>query len=135
MYSDPCARFMMSMMPNTSVRPAAIRKSISPNCTPFSSCSTTSVIWIPLMGWAAGTAPGYARALAGLQLALVHVHVLVAVEHFAHQLVGDTAFAVFFDDAQVVGLDGIVVLAVGELAPHRRIIGLGERLEDSLTIR
>src|SRR5690606_19904516 len=89
---------------------------------------------IPLMGWAAGTAAAYARGLTGLQLALVHVHVLVAVEHLAHQLVGDAAFAVFFDDAQVVGLDGIVVLAVGELAPHRRIIGLGERLDDGLAI-
>src|SRR5258708_15818787 len=29
----------MSMMPNTSVRPAASRNSIRPNCTPFSACS------------------------------------------------------------------------------------------------
>ena len=39
MYSDPCARLIMSMMPNTSVRPAASRNSISPNCRPFSDCS------------------------------------------------------------------------------------------------
>ncbi len=29
----------MSMIPNTSVRPAASRNSISPNCRPFSVCS------------------------------------------------------------------------------------------------
>src|SRR6185295_9589701 len=39
MYSEPCARFTMFMMPNTSVRPAAIRNSITPYCRPFSSCS------------------------------------------------------------------------------------------------
>src|SRR5688572_10972942 len=39
MYSEPCARLIMSMMPNTSVRPAASRNSISPNCRPFSDCS------------------------------------------------------------------------------------------------
>src|SRR5687767_11445533 len=30
------------MMPNTSVRPAAIRKSMTPSCSPFRHCSTTS---------------------------------------------------------------------------------------------
>ncbi|CFN66451.1 Uncharacterised protein [Bordetella pertussis] len=34
---------MMSMMPNTRVRPAAIRNSINPNCRPFSNCSTINV--------------------------------------------------------------------------------------------
>src|SRR6185503_3262119 len=41
MYSEPCARFTMFMMPNTSVSPAAIRNSITPYCRPFSSCSKT----------------------------------------------------------------------------------------------
>src|SRR2546426_4087768 len=39
MYSEPCARLTRFMMPNTSVSPAAIRNSITPNCRPFSSCS------------------------------------------------------------------------------------------------
>jgi hypothetical protein len=33
----------MSMMPNTSVRPAASRNSINPNCRPFSDCSTMRI--------------------------------------------------------------------------------------------
>src|SRR2546427_10467000 len=39
MYSEPCARLTRFMMPNTSVSPAAMRNSITPNCRPFSSCS------------------------------------------------------------------------------------------------
>ena len=33
----------MSMMPNTSVSPAASRNSISPNCNPFRDCSTIRI--------------------------------------------------------------------------------------------
>src|SRR3954463_15857098 len=40
MYSDPCARLMKFMMPHTSVRPAAIRKSISPSWVALSACSS-----------------------------------------------------------------------------------------------
>ena len=43
MYSDPCARFIMSITPNTSVSPAASRNSISPNCRPLSNCSAMRV--------------------------------------------------------------------------------------------
>ena len=42
MNSEPCARLMTRMMPNTSVTPTAIRNSIRPNCTPLKSCSTRS---------------------------------------------------------------------------------------------
>src|SRR6516165_8735257 len=42
MNSEPWARLMTRMMPNTSVTPTAIRNSISPNCTPLKSCSTRS---------------------------------------------------------------------------------------------
>ena len=41
MYSEPCARLITFMMPKISVSPAAIRNSMTPNCAPFSSCSTT----------------------------------------------------------------------------------------------
>jgi len=33
----------MSMMPKTRVSPAASMNSISPNCSPFSDCSTISI--------------------------------------------------------------------------------------------
>src|SRR5215467_11092155 len=42
MNSEPWARLMTRMMPNTSVTPTAIRNSIIPNCTPLKSCSTRS---------------------------------------------------------------------------------------------
>src|SRR4051795_1372332 len=42
MYSEPCARLTKSMMPNTSVSPAASRNSSRPNCNPFKNCSTTT---------------------------------------------------------------------------------------------
>src|SRR4029077_6898924 len=41
MYSEPCGRFTRFMMPKTSVRPAAIRNSITPSCSPLSVCSRT----------------------------------------------------------------------------------------------
>src|SRR5262245_12215537 len=40
MNSEPCARLMTRMMPNTSVTPTAIRNNIIPNCRPLKSCST-----------------------------------------------------------------------------------------------
>ena len=47
MYSDPCARLIMSMTPKTSVSPAASRNSMKPSCRPLSVCST---IRRPLIG-------------------------------------------------------------------------------------
>ncbi len=47
MYSDPWARLTMSMMPNTSVNPAASKNSMSPNCNPLSDCSTSSTAFMP----------------------------------------------------------------------------------------
>src|SRR5688572_21411770 len=44
MYSEPCARFTMSMMPKISVRPAATRNSSRPSCRPFRHCSRTRSI-------------------------------------------------------------------------------------------
>ena len=54
MYSEPCARLISPITPNTSVSPAAIRNSITPNCTPLSSCSITSVA-----GISTGVGPTY----------------------------------------------------------------------------
>src|SRR5262245_41095437 len=43
MYWTPCARLMKSMTPKTSVSPAAIRNSSTPNCSPFSNCTMRRV--------------------------------------------------------------------------------------------
>src|SRR5262245_19792983 len=40
MYWTPCARLMKSITPNTSVRPAAIRNSRTPNWSPFRTWTT-----------------------------------------------------------------------------------------------
>ena len=37
---EPCARLIRFMMPKIRVNPAAIRNSMTPNWTPFSTCST-----------------------------------------------------------------------------------------------
>src|SRR4029079_9130015 len=44
MYWTPCARLMKSITPNTSVKPAAIRKSRTPNWSPFRIWTTTSPV-------------------------------------------------------------------------------------------
>src|SRR5262245_16449068 len=44
MYWTPCARLMKSITPNTSVRPAAIRKSRTPNWSPFRTWTTKSPV-------------------------------------------------------------------------------------------
>src|SRR5215475_2404733 len=44
MYWTPCARLMKSITPNTSVSPAAIRKSRTPNWSPFRIWTTTSPV-------------------------------------------------------------------------------------------
>src|SRR5476649_591638 len=43
-YIEPCARLITPMIPNTSVKPAASKKSMTPNCKPFSVCSTARVM-------------------------------------------------------------------------------------------
>lgn len=39
MYKEPCARFIRSMMPKISVKPAANKNNNMPNCNPFNVCS------------------------------------------------------------------------------------------------
>src|SRR5262245_10359301 len=45
------------MMPNTSVSPAAIRKSMTPSCRPFSACSRTRITGAQNKGARRATAP------------------------------------------------------------------------------
>src|SRR3990167_5455314 len=89
----------MSMMPNTSVRPAASKNSMSPSCRPFRACSSNKI-------------PIVSNQPCGLErrhLAVAHVGVGVVLEHGAQRAVGDAALAVLGDHAQVVVLDGEVV--------------------------
>src|SRR5262245_30158043 len=88
MYSEPCARLIMSMMPNTSVRPAASRNSINPNCRPLSACSTMR------------TQDTSSRDL--LHRAVLDVRVAAVLEDGADGFVHQAALRVLGDDAQVV---------------------------------
>src|SRR5262245_24350229 len=90
----------MSMMPKTSVSPAASRNSINPSWRPFSSCSASMEQGkVPLV-----------------HLALGSVDVLEVAEHLADRLVGDATAGIPVDLAKVIVLDREVVLVETELA-------------------
>src|SRR5579883_648154 len=66
MYCTPCARLTRSITPNTSVSPAAIRNSSTPNPIPFSACTSQSAM--------------------SAQRALLGETVGLAAEHLLHDL-------------------------------------------------
>src|SRR5882672_2896357 len=109
MYSEPCARLIMSMMPNTSVRPAASRNSIKPNCRPLRACSRTRT------------------TTALLHRAVLHVGVAAILEDRAHGLVDEAPLRVLADHAQVVVLDRVLVAVESEGTAHRLELGGLER--------
>src|SRR5690606_18375591 len=121
MYSEPWARLIRSMMPNTSVSPAASRNSIRPNCRLLSNCSSRR---IPLMRARSGGS--------GRHLALADVRIGMVFQHAPHELVGHAALGILDDFAQVVVLDGIVVGIEPERAPDgfegRRFQRLAQRI-------
>src|SRR6185436_11640982 len=120
MYSEPCARLIMSMMPKTSVRPAASRNSIRPNCSPLSDCSAMRIQLNSCL----------------LHLAVLHVRIAVVLEHRAEDLVVQAALRVLRDHAQVVVLDRHRVAVDLDRAPHRlelrRLHRLAYRLTSSI---
>src|SRR5688572_18590859 len=106
MYSEPCARLIMSMRPNTSVSPAASRNSISPNWMPFSVCSRKSVRVMKQKRVRPAPHPLPVNLLcSSLHLAVFGPEVDVVVQHRADPLVDDAAFVVLDDLAHVVVLD------------------------------
>src|SRR5438067_8610323 len=117
MYSEPCARLIMSMMPNTSVSPAASRNSISPNCTPFRDCSRKRIADMKI-----GTVPIFPARL--LHRAVFEPEVAVVLEDGADLAVDDAPVAVLDQRAHVVILDR---RAVRRLLPRpaRRLGALG----------
>src|SRR5215813_10409611 len=97
----------MSMIPNTSVSPAASRNSIRPNCRPFSVCSRTRMAMFRSF-----------RVLSSFQRALLRIRVRMIFDHGAERLVGDASLAVFLDDAQVEVLDREAVAVDLERTAH-----------------
>src|SRR5688500_13198480 len=102
----------MSMMPNTSVRPAASRNSISPNCRPLSPCSRIRI----------------QDRSALLHAAFLDVGIAVVLEHRADGLVHQAALRVLAHHPEIVVLDGILVAVELERAAHGVELGRSERL-------
>src|SRR5271166_6610266 len=102
MYCTPCARLTKSITPKVKVRPAAIRKSRTPSCSPF-------------RVWTARSAKDTAAAPL-LHLAVCSVAVDIVLEYALHDL--GLVFAIGalgrLDEIEI--LDGIVVDPELELA-------------------
>src|SRR5688572_24535000 len=123
------------MMPITSVRPAASRNSITPSCTPFSSCSKMRA---KLMKKRARAARPLCRSLCALplHLAVLVVGVLVVLEHLlldVHRHALGRA-AVLDRLQQVEVLDRVVVVVELEVAPDRLVVGLAQRRHHALGV-
>src|SRR5258706_4266739 len=95
----------MSMMPNTSVSPAASRNSINPNCRPFRACSTKRI--------------GVRARSSLLHRAVFGPEVAETLDHRGNFLVDQAALAVLGDDAQVVVLHRRAGVRHLDLAPRR----------------
>src|SRR5258706_874036 len=117
MYSEPCARLIMSMMPNTSVRPAASRNSIRPNCTPFSACSRKRITDIQI-GDGARTNPGSVPEFQLLHAAVFGPEVAVVLEDGADFAIDDAPLAILHERAHVVVLDRRAVRRFLPFAPR-----------------
>src|SRR5215471_18183020 len=98
----------MSMMPNTSVRPAASRNSIRPNCRPFRNCSRMRT-----------QDTRFPDRCELLHRAVLHVRVAAVLEDRPDGLVDEPPLRVLADDAQVVVLDRVLVAVELERPAHR----------------
>src|SRR5687768_15096421 len=118
MYRAPCARLTRFMMPNTSVSPAAIRKSVTPNWTPLRACSTASSRVSPLP----------------LHAAVLRVGILVVLEDGLLDLHLELAARALHGFQEIEVLDREVVDVVRVLPARRRIVGLPHRGDHALLI-
>src|SRR4029079_10030456 len=135
MYSEPCARLTRSMIPNTSVNPAASMNSSRPHCRPLRHCSMKRVMARRLHicaiengGSARAPPPSFtAPASVRRHLAFRVMTVLEVLDDrggcLPHELVA------FLDPIiQIEVLDRNVIRSELEAAAHRLEIGLFERL-------
>src|SRR5712691_2720755 len=133
MWSEPCARFTRFMMPKTSVRPAAIRNSITPSCSPLRVCSRTSTRFMrKTKGARSGRAPWFVAEEGPLPLpphpTFLAVGVLVVAEDgfldLHHRILAGRSRDRL---EQVKILDREMVGVVAELAPRGREVRLAHR--------
>src|SRR6185312_15200878 len=140
---EPCARLTRSMMPKTSVSPAASKNSSKPNCRPLRHCSMNSVIVPPGEGlsrdytrkWRQRTLPPFSHRVSRLlhrTLRSVRVRLIFLGGRRGLLRVG---LALFHHRLHVVVLRRIVVGAEFEAAAHRLEVGLFQRLLHGRLVR
>src|SRR5215212_5839862 len=113
MYCTPCARLMKSITPKTRVSPAATRNSSTPNCRPFSACTSRRPVLMPR------SVPPPPSAHAALGRPGVHV----VLQHLAHGLGLELAVRTLRHAAQPEVLHRVVVGAEAEIATHGAEVG------------
>src|SRR6476620_10041174 len=120
MYCTPCARLMKSITPKTSVRPAATRKSSTPNCRPLRACTSRS--WTVMnagpadRGLRRPAARSGHRTVPSAHAALGRPGVGVVLQHAAHRLGLELAVGAPGHLAQPEILHRVVVGAELEIA-------------------
>src|SRR5690349_2690002 len=123
MYCTPCARLMKSITPNTSVSPAATRKSSTPNCSPFSTCTSRSCVVIPCGADAASAHAAFGGP---------GVHVVL--QHLPHSLGLELAVGALRHLAQPEVLHRELIGAEAEPAAHRGEVRGGDRLAQRVLV-
>src|SRR6185503_16728374 len=120
------------MMPSTSVRPAAIRNSVTPSCTPFSNCSKTRV-----QGIKKGASPRPSLSTwpaSPLHLAVLVVRVLVLLEHRPLDAHLDVAARQLHRVQKIEVLDRVVVVVELERPADRGVVRLAHRHGEGLRV-
>src|SRR5688572_28264171 len=131
------------MMPNTSVRPAAIRKSMTPSCSPFRHCSTTSkTVTRARRRTALTNERGAARPrpvprtrsrALPLHRALVTIRILVVLEDGLLNLHLDVPARLHrLEEVEV--LDGVVIVVVLVRAARRLVVRLAHGGDHALLV-
>src|SRR5689334_11351642 len=98
------------MMPSTSVRPAAIRNSVTPSCTPLSNCSKTRVQGMEKKRAPARPFQDCLSRTSPLHLAVLVIRVLVLLEDGLLDAHLDVAARQLHRVQQVKVLDRVMVV-------------------------
>src|SRR3954470_6806513 len=121
------------MMPNTSVSPAAMRKSMTPYCRPFNSCSKTKPQAMAKKRARLAPFPVIASLLP-FHLAVLVVGVLVLLERLGDDLHLGAVLAALDRLQQVEVLDRVLVDVELEFAAHGAVVRLAHFLHQRLRI-
>src|SRR6266487_7102630 len=136
----------MSMMPNTRVSHAASRNSISPNCSPFSDCSTIRIQDMKLemkmrrgnekgeMRRGRFTPPSFSFKDFLFHRTFLNISIAAVLEYRSHGLVDQASLRILPHHAQVVVLDRVLVAVEPERTAHRLELRRLERLAQAFRV-